>query len=55
MAGITTNLSILTLLSMDPTTLSKDTIWEIELKRKIQQSVVYRRLTLLTEIHTGLE
>jgi hypothetical protein len=33
---------------------SKDTIWQTGLKRKIQQSVVYKRLTLLTEINTGL-
>jgi hypothetical protein len=49
MAGITTYLSIL----MDSTSPSKDTIWQTGLKRKIQQSVVYKRHILLTEINTG--
>jgi hypothetical protein len=39
---------------MDPTPPSKDTIWQTELKRKTQQSVVYERPTLLTERNTGL-
>jgi hypothetical protein len=43
MAGITTYLSILTLNVKNLTPPSKDTIWQIALKRKIQQSVVYRR------------
>jgi hypothetical protein len=50
---ITTYLSILTLL-MDLTPPSKDTVWQTELKRKIQQSVVYRRPISLTETGTGL-
>jgi hypothetical protein len=32
---------------------SKDTVWQTGLKRKTQQSVVYRRLTSLIEISTG--
>jgi hypothetical protein len=39
---------------MDSTPSSKDTIWQTGLKRKIQQSVVYERPTLLTETNTGL-
>jgi hypothetical protein len=39
---------------MDSTPPSKDNIWQIGLKRKIQQSVVYRRPISLTEISTGL-
>jgi hypothetical protein len=39
---------------MDLTPPSKDTIWQSGLKRKIQQSVVYKRPILLTEINTGL-
>jgi hypothetical protein len=31
---------------------SKD-MWQTELKKKIQQSVVYKRPTLLTEINPG--
>jgi hypothetical protein len=34
--------------------LSKDTIWQTGLKRKIQQSVVYKRPISLTETNTGL-
>jgi hypothetical protein len=34
---------------MDLTPPSKDTIWQTGLKRKIQQSVVYKRLISLTE------
>jgi hypothetical protein len=33
---------------------SEDTIWQTGLKRKIQQPVVYRRPTSLTETSTGL-
>jgi hypothetical protein len=33
---------------------SKDTVWKTGLKRKIQQSVVYRRPISLIEISTGL-
>jgi hypothetical protein len=39
---------------MDSTPPSKDTIWQTGLKRKLRQSVVYKRLILLTEINTGL-
>jgi hypothetical protein len=42
-------------MSMDSTPRSKDTIWHTGLKRKIWQSVVYKRPILLTEISTGLE
>jgi hypothetical protein len=35
---------------MDSTTPSKDTIWQTGFKRKIWQFLVYKRLTLLTEI-----
>jgi hypothetical protein len=38
---------------MDSTPPSKDTIWQTGLKRKIQQSFVYKRPILLTEINTG--
>jgi hypothetical protein len=53
MTGKTTYLSILTLIT-DITPPSKDTIWQTGLKRKIQQSVVYRRPISLTETSTGL-
>jgi hypothetical protein len=39
---------------MDSTAPSKDTVWQTGLKRKIQQSVVYKRPILLIEINTGL-
>jgi exonuclease III len=39
---------------IDLTPPSKDTIWQTELKRKIQQSVVYMRPISLTETSTGL-
>jgi hypothetical protein len=39
---------------MDTILPSKDTIWQTGLKRKIQQSVVYRRPVSLTEKSTGL-
>jgi hypothetical protein len=41
-------------LLMDSTPPSKDTIWQTELKRTIQQTVVYKIPTLLTEINTVL-
>jgi hypothetical protein len=34
---------------MDSTPSPKDTVWQTELKRKTQKSVVYKRPTLLTE------
>jgi hypothetical protein len=40
---------------MDSTPPSNDTLRTTELKRKIQQSVVYKRPSLLTEIYSGLE
>jgi hypothetical protein len=43
MTGFTTYLSILTLMLMDLIPPSKDTVWQTGLKRKIQQSVAYRR------------
>jgi hypothetical protein len=42
MAGITTYLSVLTLMLTDLIPPSKDTVWQTGLKRKIQQSVAYR-------------
>jgi hypothetical protein len=39
---------------MDSTPPSTDTIWQTGLKRKIQQSVVYKRPILMTKINTGL-
>jgi hypothetical protein len=54
MAGITTYIPILTLNANRLTSPSKDTIWQIELKGKIQQSVVYRRPIPLKETNTGL-
>jgi hypothetical protein len=39
---------------MNPTPPSKDTVWQTGLKRKIQQSVVYKRPTSLTATNTGL-
>jgi hypothetical protein len=41
-------------MSIDATPPSKDTVWETGLKRKIQQSVVCRRLISLTKTNTGL-
>jgi hypothetical protein len=41
-------------MSTDSSTPSKDTIWQTGLKRKIQQSVVYRRPISLAETNTGL-
>jgi hypothetical protein len=52
--GLTTYLSILELNVLDSIPPSKDTIWQTGLKRKIQQYVVYKRPTLLTETSTGL-
>jgi hypothetical protein len=55
MTGITTYLSILTLnVLMDLIPPSKDTFWQTGLKRKIKQSVVYRRPISSTETSTGL-
>jgi hypothetical protein len=53
-AEITTYLSILRLNVSGLNFLSKDITLKIGLKRKIQQSVVYRRLISLTETNTGL-
>jgi hypothetical protein len=39
---------------MDLTSSSKDTIWQTGLKRKIQQSAVYKRPISSTEINTDL-
>jgi hypothetical protein len=38
----------------DSTPPPKDTVWQAELKRKIQQSVVYRRPISLTETNIDL-
>jgi hypothetical protein len=54
MAGITTYMSILTLNINGLNTPLKDTIWQTGMKKKIQQSVVYKRHIFLTEINTGL-
>jgi hypothetical protein len=40
---------------MDSIPTSKDTVWQTGLKRKTQQSVVYRRPISLTETNIGLE
>jgi hypothetical protein len=40
-------------MSMVSTSPSKETIWQTGIKRKIQQSVVYRRSISLTEISSG--
>jgi hypothetical protein len=53
MTGITTYLSILTLNVNGLNSLIKRH-WQTGLKRKIQQSVVYRRPISLTETSTGL-
>jgi hypothetical protein len=39
---------------MNMTLPSKDTVWQTGLKRKIQHSVVYKRLISLTEISTSI-
>jgi hypothetical protein len=39
---------------MDLTLPSKHTVWQTGLKKKIQQSVVYRRPVSLTETNTSL-
>jgi hypothetical protein len=54
MTGIDTYLSILILNVNGLNSPSKDTVWQTELKRKIQQSVAYRRPISSTEISTGL-
>jgi hypothetical protein len=54
MAGITTYPSILTLNINRLNFPIKDTVCQTALKRKIQQSVVYRRPISLTETNTGL-
>jgi hypothetical protein len=41
-------------MSVDSTPLSKDTDWQTGLRRKIWQSVIYKRPILLTEINTSL-
>jgi hypothetical protein len=38
---------------MDIPPSSKDTVWQIGLKRKMQQSVAYRKPISSTEISTG--
>jgi hypothetical protein len=40
---------------MDSITPSKDTDWQAGLKRKTQQSVVYKKPTLWTETNIALE
>jgi hypothetical protein len=55
MIGIMTYLSILTLnVNRLNSPVSKDTIWQTGLKRKIKQSVVYRRPISSTETSTGI-
>jgi hypothetical protein len=41
-------------INMELTSLSKDNIWQTVLKRKIQQSAVYRKPIISTETSTGL-
>jgi hypothetical protein len=53
-AGLTIYLSVLTLNVNGFNSPSKDTVWQTGLKRKIQQSVVYKRLILSTETNTDL-
>jgi hypothetical protein len=53
MTGITRYLSILILNVNGLNPPSKDTNWQTGLKRKIEQSVVYRRPTSSTEINTS--
>jgi hypothetical protein len=55
MSGITTYLTILTLNVNGLNSPSKDTDWQIGLKSKTQQYVVYKNPTLLTEINIALE
>jgi hypothetical protein len=50
----TTYLTILTLNVSGLNSPIKKTIWQTELKRKIQQSVAYRRTIPLTDTSTGL-
>jgi hypothetical protein len=54
MAGITTYSSILTVNVNGLNYSIQDMIWQTALKKKIQQSVVYKRPTLLTDRNTGL-
>jgi hypothetical protein len=54
MTGITTYLPILAMNVNGLNYLSKDTIWQTGLKRKIPQSVVYRRPISLVESSNGL-
>jgi hypothetical protein len=53
MTGITTYLSIPTLNNNRINSPSKDNGWKTGLKRKIQQSVAYRRPISSTETTTG--
>jgi hypothetical protein len=41
-------------MSMDSISPAKDTVGKLDLKKKIQQSVIYKRPILMTEINTGL-
>jgi hypothetical protein len=54
MAGITTYLSLLTLNVNRLNSLTKNTVWQTGLERKIPQSVVSRRPTSLTETNSIL-
>jgi hypothetical protein len=55
MTGITKYLPILTLNVNNLIPPSKDTVWQTGIKRKIQQSVAYRRPISWTETISGLE
>jgi hypothetical protein len=54
MRGFTTYISILTMNVNGLNSPIKNTVWPPGLKRKIQQSVAYRRPISLTETSTGL-
>jgi hypothetical protein len=54
MTGFTTMISILIMNINRRILPSKDAIWQTGLKRKIEQSVAYRRPISLTETSTGL-
>jgi hypothetical protein len=54
MAGIATYLSVLTLNINGLNSPSKDTNWQTGLKRKTQQSVVYKKPRLQTEKNIAL-
>jgi hypothetical protein len=54
MAGITSYLAILTLTVNGLNSPMENTVWKTRIKRKIQQSAVYRRPISSTETSIGL-